>query len=67
MNILKTYYKHQRELEYERYIQKQKEEAEAYAKMSDEEKKAYDEEKKKKQEYLRELLSIPLNIHKFYE
>ena len=67
MNILKTYYKHQRELEHERYIQKQKEEAEAYAKMSDEEKKAYDEQKKKKQEYLRELLSIPLDIHKFYE
>ena len=67
MNILKTYYRHQRELENERYLQKQQEEAEAYAKMTDEEKQMYDEEKKKKQEYLKELLSIPLSIHKYYD
>ena len=62
MNILKTYYKHQRELEHEDFLRRQKEEAEAYAKMADEEKKAYDEEKARKRKELSELLSIPLSL-----
>ena len=62
MNVLKTYYKHQKELEHEDFLRREKEEAEAYAKMTDEEKKAYDEEKRKRREHLNSLLSIPYQI-----
>lgn len=62
MNVLKTYHKHQRELEHEDFLRREKEEAEAYAKMTDEEKKLYDEEKRKRREHLNSLLSIPYQI-----
>ena len=62
MNILKIYYKHQRELEHSRYLQEQKEEAEAYAKMTDEERQEYDAKKKADHERLMALLSIPYQV-----
>lgn len=65
MKVLKTFYRHQRELEHNRYLQKQKEEAEAYAKMTDEEKKTHDEEKARKIKELNELLSVPLSLLRY--
>ena len=62
MNVLKTYRKHQGELAHEEFLRRQQEEAEAYAKMTDEEKKAYDEEKQKKRQLLNSLISIPYQI-----